>query len=104
METMQRPNLVILGSKSGGPGGNRTPDALLRTEALYPLSYEAANCRTPKPTPEGPNTKVWPETPRPNLTKTHHPKIEPQTRQSSSQLTLRRHGLTPPIRRTLPKP
>lgn len=26
---------------SGGPGGNRTPDALLRTEALYPLSYEA---------------------------------------------------------------
>jgi hypothetical protein len=26
----------------GGPGGNRTPDALLRTEALYPLSYEAA--------------------------------------------------------------
>ena len=21
-------------------GGNRTPDALLRTEALYPLSYE----------------------------------------------------------------
>lgn len=27
--------------KIGGPGGNRTPDALLRTEALYPLSYEA---------------------------------------------------------------
>ncbi len=27
---------------SGGPGGTRTPDALLRTEALYPLSYEAA--------------------------------------------------------------
>ena len=27
--------------KPGGPGGNRTPDALLRTEALYPLSYEA---------------------------------------------------------------
>lgn len=25
----------------GGLGGNRTPDALLRTEALYPLSYEA---------------------------------------------------------------
>ena len=23
----------------GAPGGNRTPDALLRTEALYPLSY-----------------------------------------------------------------
>ena len=27
--------------QTGGPGGNRTPDALLRTEALYPLSYEA---------------------------------------------------------------
>lgn len=26
----------------GGLGGTRTPDALLRTEALYPLSYEAA--------------------------------------------------------------
>lgn len=26
---------------SGGLGGTRTPDALLRTEALYPLSYEA---------------------------------------------------------------
>jgi hypothetical protein len=25
----------------GGHGGNRTPDALLRTEALYPLSYVA---------------------------------------------------------------
>ena len=25
----------------GGLGGTRTPDALLRTEALYPLSYEA---------------------------------------------------------------
>jgi hypothetical protein len=24
---------------AGAPGGNRTPDALLRTEALYPLSY-----------------------------------------------------------------
>ncbi len=23
----------------GTPGGNRTPDAFLRTEALYPLSY-----------------------------------------------------------------
>ena len=23
-------------------GGNRTPDALLRTEALYPLSYQGA--------------------------------------------------------------
>ena len=35
----------------GGLGGTRTPDALLRTEALYPLSYEAArsliiSCRT----------------------------------------------------------
>lgn len=28
---------------SGGLGGTRTPDALLRTEALYPLSYEAAS-------------------------------------------------------------
>lgn len=28
--------------KIGGLGGTRTPDALLRTEALYPLSYEAA--------------------------------------------------------------
>ncbi len=27
--------------KHGGLGGTRTPDALLRTEALYPLSYEA---------------------------------------------------------------
>ena len=26
----------------GGLGGTRTPGALLRTEALYPLSYEAA--------------------------------------------------------------
>ena len=26
-------------------GGNRTPDALLRTEALYPLSYQGANSR-----------------------------------------------------------
>lgn len=26
----------------GALGGNRTPDALLRTEALYPLSYEGA--------------------------------------------------------------
>ena len=25
--------------KNGALGGNRTPDALLRTEALYPLSY-----------------------------------------------------------------
>ena len=24
---------------NGAPGGTRTPDALLRTEALYPLSY-----------------------------------------------------------------
>src|SRR6187401_3062381 len=24
---------------AGAPGGNRTPDAFLRTEALYPLSY-----------------------------------------------------------------
>lgn len=29
-------------SEIGGLGGTRTPDALLRTEALYPLSYEAA--------------------------------------------------------------
>jgi uncharacterized protein YlxP (DUF503 family) len=28
--------------KIGGLGGTRTPDALLRTETLYPLSYEAA--------------------------------------------------------------
>ena len=28
---------------AGGLGGTRTPDALLRTEALYPLSYEAAD-------------------------------------------------------------
>ncbi len=28
-------------------GENRTPDALLRTEALYPLSYEGAERRTP---------------------------------------------------------
>ena len=27
----------------GDLGGTRTPDALLRTEALYPLSYEAAS-------------------------------------------------------------
>ncbi len=26
-------------SPIGAPGGNRTPDAFLRTEALYPLSY-----------------------------------------------------------------
>ncbi len=28
--------------KTGALGGNRTPDALLRTEALYPLSYKGA--------------------------------------------------------------
>ena len=27
------------------PGENRTPDALLRTEALYPLSYEGRTHR-----------------------------------------------------------
>ena len=27
----------------GTPGGNRTPDALLRTEALCPLSYRGAS-------------------------------------------------------------
>ena len=26
----------------GTLGGNRTPDALLRTETLYPLSYQGA--------------------------------------------------------------
>lgn len=31
-----------LKSLFGALGGNRTPDALLRTEALYPLSYEGA--------------------------------------------------------------
>ena len=29
-------------TQAGGLGGTRTPDALLRTEALYPLSYKAA--------------------------------------------------------------
>ena len=29
----------FVNSKPGAPGENRTPDALLRTEALYPLSY-----------------------------------------------------------------
>ena len=28
--------------KNGALGGNRTPYALLRTEALYPVSYEGA--------------------------------------------------------------
>lgn len=28
----------------GAPGGNRTPDALLRTETLYPLSYRGRAC------------------------------------------------------------
>ena len=28
-----------MSSLDGTPGENRTPDALLRTEALYPLSY-----------------------------------------------------------------
>lgn len=32
---------------AGGLGGNRTPDALLRTEALYPLSYEAGDLMIP---------------------------------------------------------
>ena len=48
-ETLERPPEGDLGTsklfevqKLGGLGGNRTPDALLRTEALYPLSYEAA--------------------------------------------------------------
>jgi hypothetical protein len=34
--------VLVLSLKLGGLGGTRTPDALLRTEALYPLSYEAA--------------------------------------------------------------
>ena len=34
--------IVNFRSEIGGLGGTRTPDALLRTEALYPLSYEAA--------------------------------------------------------------
>ena len=39
-------------SLDGGLGGTRTPDALLRTEALYPLSYEAADLPS---VPGGPN-------------------------------------------------
>ncbi len=31
--------------KVGALGGTRTPDALLRTETLYPLSYEGAPVR-----------------------------------------------------------
>ena len=41
----------------GGLGGTRTPDALLRTEALYPLSYEAA-----KNLFYSVNTHVWTRT------------------------------------------
>gem|GEM_PF-3797053 len=40
----------------GGLGGNRTPDALLRTEALYPLSYEAVDLAYP---PQIDSTKTW---------------------------------------------
>src|SRR5262249_8642036 len=32
------------GGSIGAPGGIRTPDALLRTEALYPLSYRGRAC------------------------------------------------------------
>lgn len=37
-----KPNVLVIGENIGGLGGTRTPGALLRTEALYPLSYKAA--------------------------------------------------------------
>ena len=36
------PLATILANSNGTLGGNRTPDALLRTETLYPLSYQGA--------------------------------------------------------------
>ena len=30
--------------KNGAPGGDRTPDPLLRRQLLYPLSYQGSQC------------------------------------------------------------
>jgi hypothetical protein len=38
-EQLVKPRSHNLSNHRGAPGENRTPDALLRTEALYPLSY-----------------------------------------------------------------
>ena len=36
--------LLVLVRRDGAPGGNRTPDPLLRRQTLYPLSYGRAVC------------------------------------------------------------
>jgi inhibitor of KinA len=51
---------MVAKAKIGALGGTRTPDALLRTEALYPLSYEGAERKyfsIPFPHPGGGATK-----------------------------------------------
>src|SRR5438128_1599216 len=54
------------GRRRGAPGENRTPDALLRTEALYPLSYGGWSSRSRLTVEhEGPMARGAPMTPPP---------------------------------------
>lgn len=61
----------------GGLGGTRTPDALLRTEALYPLSYEAAAISQGERAERYPNfrCRVLCPTPSPSVL-AHNPAVD----------------------------
>ena len=37
--TVPTPQHVVGGEEAGAPGGIRTPDLLIRSQLLYPLSY-----------------------------------------------------------------
>lgn len=63
---------MLLAPLFGGLGGTRTPDALLRTEALYPLSYEAAR---------DPGGYLSPKSPSNAGDQTHQDSLKTQARQ-----------------------
>lgn len=72
----KQPTAEAAGCFFGGLGGTRTPDALLRTEALYPLSYEAARDQGEYPSPKSPSNAG---------DQTHRDSLEAEARQDLVQ-------------------